>query len=119
MDDSRTPEPEAGPSVKSRTRSLAAAWPAQAPGVARPSFTEGQTDAPASQRGFLNNGPHGAHATRPDLLVGESPWPSERHDEGTERLCLNGRLSGFKGRDLPISLVRHRCRSRRRRVGQK
>jgi len=68
MDDSRTPEPEAGPSVKSGTRSLAAAWPAQAPGVARPSFTGGQTDAPASQRDFLKNGPHGAHATVPTSL---------------------------------------------------
>jgi hypothetical protein len=31
-------------------------------------YTSGQTDAPASQRGFLNNGPHGAHATLPTSL---------------------------------------------------
>jgi hypothetical protein len=102
MDDSRTPEPEPG------RREVQDAQPCG--GVARSSprcsktefYTSGQTDAPASQRGFLNNGPHGAHATLPTSLS-RKPVAVWRHDEGTEGLCLGGRLSGFKGRDLPIS----------------
>src|SRR5215470_17461536 len=95
MDDSRTPEPEAGPSVKSGTRSLAAAWPAQAPGVARPIFTEGQTDAPASQRGFLKNVLM-AHTPPSRPRCRGSPWPYECHDDDTEGLCLDGRCLGSR-----------------------
>src|SRR5262249_45312564 len=42
-----------------QARSLAAAWPHSSHRLARPSFTGGQTNAPASRGEFLKDGPHG------------------------------------------------------------